>query len=137
LNTELAEEIIGLILMEPDRMDMTEYIHELDAHPRPLSQLRECGTTACIAGHAVMLTAGPGVTAMVVQDGDVAITQPGGEWQWIDAAASEALRLTGSQAMTLFHRVGDDEAVVALKFLIGNPDATGADLKNFLDEGRA
>jgi hypothetical protein len=132
LNTELAERIIGQILMEPERFDMGEWVSETGT----IGQLREnCGTSACIAGWAAMLTLP--LNARVGGDRATRVFLCDGTDEPVSVAAERALGLEPDVADVLFTETGDDEAVVALKFLIGNPDATGDDLKNFLDDGRA
>ena len=131
MNTELAERIIGQILMEPERFDMGEWVSETGT----IGQLREnCGTSACIAGWAAMLTLPP--EAQVTSMG-CTVVYSDGTIEPVSAAAERALWLEPDVADVLFSYPDDDEAVVALKFLIGNPDADGDDLQNFLDEGRA
>ena len=124
MNITLAEDIMGLILMHPEQLDMDLYV---DAEGDTVQELRDsCGTTACIAGWAALLTLPADVR---VWDGNA-----GG--RSISEIGREALQLGEDVADVLFHDTVNDEAVPALKFLIGRPDATAGDLEKFLDEGR-
>lgn len=138
MNTDLAEQIIGKILMEPERFDMAEWFGRYDEGEGEVvrvmgraGRLRaDCGTTACIAGWALLLTLADDVPvygAHVVIDGCPRSTL--GE-------AARALDLAWDVAEILFTRLDNDEAVPALKFLIGNPAATAAELFAFAAGGR-
>jgi hypothetical protein len=150
MNIELAEQIIGVILMHPERLDMASYVGRWSGDDTTSYVGRwsgddtiggyrnewPCGTTACIAGHAAILSA-PAETELMA----ALSTQcgPGSEKEGrplIEWLAIEALGITGEVADVLFFEPEDDEAVMALKFLAGNPDATGGDLRVFLAEGR-
>jgi hypothetical protein len=131
LNTELAERIIGLILMEPERLAMGTWVSETGT----VAALKaDCGTAACIASHAALLTLPP--DAQVTSAG-CTVVYPDGTVETVPAAGARALGLEDDVADVLFSYPDDHEAVPALKYLIGNPGATGDDLENFLDEGRA
>lgn len=124
MNITLAEDIMGLILMHPEQLDMDLYV---DAEGVTVQELRDsCGTTACIAGWAAILTLPADVRVWDGVAGGRSIAEIG----------RVALQLRDDVADVLFHGTDDDEAVPALKYLLGNPAATGDDLEKFLDEGR-
>lgn len=131
MNVELAEQIIGLILMEPERFRMNAFY---EGDPYTAGQLRSawpCGTTACIAGHAALLTAPDDAVAR-----DGVLEYPDAPPEAMFSVARRALGISMAMADCLFYHVNDEEAVTALKFLIGNPAADACDLAEFLTEGR-
>jgi hypothetical protein len=137
VNVELAEKVIAQILMEPERLDMTEWIGRYDPEwgdvcraDGTLARLQaDCGTRACIAGWVLMLA----MPYARIHGDLIEIT---GLTYSTESVAARALGLGLSVASYLFHQVGDDEAVMALKYLIGNPDATASDLAEFLKAAR-
>jgi hypothetical protein len=131
VNVALAEEIIARILMDPERLHMPSYVGLPHDASRTVESLRqpECRTTACIAGWAALLTL-PGDWQI---HADLAL-DPDGHMHSIHNIGMAALDLTVSQADFLFNYASDDNAVVALKFIIGQPGATGAELGEFLDD---
>jgi hypothetical protein len=141
VNVALAEEIMGLILMEPERFDMGVWF-DTSSTAASVEFLRDCGTTACIAGHAVLLTAPAGwlvwVPGAVATDGygPTMMVRPDGSTVSVSEAARVALGLDKDVADVLFTCTATRQAVPALKFLIGNPDATDEGLLAFLSEGR-
>lgn len=139
MNVALAEEIMALILMEPEKLDMTLFVARLDRVVAlgdddyyDAGDLRDdCGTTACIAGWAALLTL---PASARIRSGQ--IIEICGREQHIDVYAAAKLGISRELSQLLFYDVDDSEAVPALKFLIGNPDADAKDFRKFLQAGR-
>ena len=137
MNVELAEKVIAQILTEPERLDMTEWVGRYDPEwgdvgraDGTLARLQaDCGTRACIAGWVLMLA-----KPYARLHGD--LIEIMGLTYSTESVAAQALGLGLPVASYLFHQVGDDEAVMALKYLIGSPDATADDLHGFLQAAR-
>jgi hypothetical protein len=130
VNVALAEEIIGILLMNPETLDMSTFASIDGRQSFSVARLREweCGATACIAGHAAALTL---PKTWVMTDG-YARNSRGTIYRDIGRIGRIALGITPEQAYVLFSQTPDEMAVPALKYLAGNPDCTAADLREFV-----
>lgn len=130
MNTELAEEIIADILMYPERLEMSLFFSE--SWGKTMGEMRDCGTTACIAGHVAMRTLPRGTCYDGCGWYD---PRDGRDYGHIDQVAGDALGLRKDQWLVLFYNISNEGAVPALKYLIGNPDARGGEIEQFAREG--
>ena len=139
MNTDLAEQIISIILMQPDRLDMRSFIsHWADGTVGAFRDDWPCGTTACIAGHVALLTAPADASVRhIMHTFTREADDKGNPRRLVEVMAREALDIPWDVADVLFFETEDDEAVPALKYLIGCPDATGEQLMGFLLTGRS
>jgi hypothetical protein len=100
VNVELAKTVLNLIRKYPERHDQ-----ELWATRTDLSPLKDCGTSACIAG---WVAAANGLTVKQV---------PGGS-ENIDKWAAVQLGIDESTADDLFYCFDNEEALTRLDNLI-------------------
>jgi hypothetical protein len=100
MNIALLRKVQRSLKKEPRRLDMDVPI----AVAKPWRGGPPCGTTACIAGEALILSRGGGFrqAAMKVM-AHLAVVDPYGGWDAIEFAAIKKLRLTKEQAQRLFH----------------------------------
>lgn len=132
MNTQLAEDIIGFVTMEPERLYMGHWIeapHDTVGEVTPW----HCGSSACLAGHAVLLTAPK--DARLIRNGGASFDFLGladGTVVTIEKAGREALELSEDITNILFY-LEDSAAVPALKWLTGHPDATALEFDRECD----
>lgn len=87
MNTRLLNQVANAILREPLKFDISTWVDEDDKSP--------CGTTACIAGHAVALSRGyQNLKPLFQLD----------KRDLIQVFAQEKLGLTEAQSYRLFQR---------------------------------
>lgn len=103
-NTELGRKIIDIIDTEPERFEMGHW-----------GEVTECGTTACIAGHAMLLS---GYTYNVVHD---RYERPSGTV--VLHEAREAAKLLGMDEAEPFYPAADGNVMAMLWYdMKGGPD---------------
>lgn len=133
-NNALIDDILGVILQNPELHDQLLWIGEqADGHT---TDDVPCGTTACVAGWAVILAAPPGTRLMRMDThlDQVEVAEaklPSGEIRSVWELATELLQLSINQAHVLFNSRTSEAAIARLKYLKDHPGASKWDLLNF------
>lgn len=118
----LAQVILGYITENPERHNQSEWV-QVDSDVKNVDEVNACGTTACVAGYAVLFTDDRrfqfttnalGYVHMAVRpehddDNDIG--------QVFFEAGKENLGLKEADAVKLFYRTSNDQAKKALTCL--------------------
>jgi hypothetical protein len=132
MNITLTDAVLDILCTDPQRHDQDVWIspafsswNKGEEFTPEAARDPECGTTACIAGWAVLLS----LPAGSVIDSRYNIRLPDGTLRFIPYWARDVLEITDEQADTLFHDIGTTEgAIRALKYLKDHPFADDGDL---------
>lgn len=121
LNRELAQRIKDKIVTERALWDQNSWAATLPENIDANGELIDgtCGTTACVAGWACMLTGNPldWSTAENIGFGKVqAARVKNGEW--IESVATRELGLDDDQVAALFHTYDEDQTLQMLDQII-------------------
>jgi hypothetical protein len=129
MNTALGQRVLTQVRRHPERHDQDSFNGLLDGRTLAVSTIRRstCGSTACLAGWATILSAPPG--SRIVSDYDL-VHFPSGTSEDIAAYAAKALELDEDQAEAIFYCFENATAIERLQYLVEHPDATAYDLRN-------
>jgi hypothetical protein len=113
------DELLGVVLMNPDRHRQRHYFDMRTNGFATIGQLaEECETTACLAGHSVLLFG----------DRKMTLRECRARGNVISDLAARLLRLNGDQAHAIFYCMDEGQAIAMLKHVKDNPAATGYEL---------
>lgn len=125
LNRALAQAIKNKITTEVERWDQNSWGCTLTDNVDPNGDLIDgtCGTTACVAGWACMLTGNPldWATAEFMDGNKLQASRVKGG-AWIEEVATHEFGLNEDQAAALFHNYDEDLVLQMLDQIIETGD---------------
>lgn len=107
MNVELAEKVLAKIEAHPETLNMSDWAARDDV----------CGTTLCIAGHAMIESGEYTLIDHPVYGVDIAPVD-GRRWTGYEDEGRRLLGISDEDAQVLFYDVDNEDAVAMLRNLI-------------------